>query len=63
VIQTPEQQFYLSKLSGYHYEIQYRPGKFNVVADALSRSQGAENSDLMFLSVPKFIFLYELRKE
>nr|KYP42018.1 Retrovirus-related Pol polyprotein from transposon 297 family [Cajanus cajan] len=40
VIQTPEQQYYLAKLLGYDYEIQYKPGKLNVVADALSRSTG-----------------------
>lgn len=34
VIQTPEQQFYLSKVLGYNYDIQYNPGKTNTVADA-----------------------------
>lgn len=29
VIQTPEQQFYLSKLLGYHYEIHYKFVKSN----------------------------------
>ncbi|GAU26218.1 hypothetical protein TSUD_354400 [Trifolium subterraneum] len=37
VIQTPEQQFYLAKLLGYSYEIVYKPGPQNRVADALSR--------------------------
>ena len=36
VIQTPEQQVYLSKLLGYDYSIQYKSGKANVVAYALS---------------------------
>ncbi|GAU31589.1 hypothetical protein TSUD_54120 [Trifolium subterraneum] len=36
VIQTPEQQFYLAKLLGYSYEIVYKPGPQNRVADALS---------------------------
>ncbi|MCH81120.1 transposon Tf2-1 polyprotein [Trifolium medium] len=37
VIQIPEQQFYLAKLLGYSYEIAYKPGPQNRVADALSR--------------------------
>lgn len=37
VIQTPEQQYYLTKLLEYNYEILYKPGKSNVAADALSR--------------------------
>ncbi|PNY04986.1 hypothetical protein L195_g001420, partial [Trifolium pratense] len=36
-VQTPEQQVYLAKLMGYDYSIQYKSGKTNVVADALSR--------------------------
>jgi len=37
VIQTPEQQVYLSKLLGYDYSIQYKVRKSNIAADALSR--------------------------
>jgi len=37
VVQTPEQQYYLSKLLGYTYEIVYEPGATNRVVDALSR--------------------------
>lgn len=37
VIQTPEQQHYLAKLLGFTYEIVYKPGPSNWVADALSR--------------------------
>lgn len=37
VIQTPEQQHYLSKVLGFVYTIVYRPSKDNRVADALSR--------------------------
>lgn len=41
-ISTPFQQFWLSKLLGFDYEIQYNKGTNNIVADALSRVQGAE---------------------
>lgn len=36
VIQTPEQQVYLSKLLGYNYTIHYKSKANNVVANALS---------------------------
>ncbi|PNX73902.1 transposon Ty3 gag-pol polyprotein, partial [Trifolium pratense] len=63
VIQTPEQQFYLSKLLGYHYDIQYKPGKTNVVADALSRCCEPSSAELNLLSTPPFLFINELREE
>ena len=37
VIQTPEQQYYLTKLLGYEFDIEYRAGKGNAAADALYR--------------------------
>ena len=37
-IQTPEQHRYLARLLGFDYSIQYRAGRNNVVAGALSRS-------------------------
>lgn len=62
MIQTPEQQHYLSKLLGYHYDIQYRSGNTNTAADALSRSLPAE-AVLQSLTVPHFVFLAELKRE
>jgi len=52
VVQTPEQQYYLSKLLGYTYEIVYKPGATNKVDDALSRIDGS-SSQMMGLTVPQ----------
>lgn len=41
-LNTPIQQQWLPKLLEFDYEIQYRQGKENVVADALSRVDGSE---------------------
>ncbi|KAI4313482.1 hypothetical protein L6164_026461 [Bauhinia variegata] len=62
VIQTPEQQVYLSKLLGYDYSIQYKVGKSNLVADALSRISEPNESQYFILSMPNFTFLDALRK-
>lgn len=37
VVQTPEQQYYVTKLMGFQFTVVYRAGKTNQVADALSR--------------------------
>lgn len=37
VIQTPDQQVYVQKLLGFNFQIKYKPGSANKVADALSR--------------------------
>ncbi|MCH80169.1 transposon Tf2-1 polyprotein, partial [Trifolium medium] len=63
VIQTPEQQHYLAKLLGYHYEIQYKPGSTNTVADALSRSDTTNSFNSYSLSVPHCSFLDSLKQE
>ncbi|WVZ24397.1 hypothetical protein V8G54_002941 [Vigna mungo] len=61
IIQTPEQQIFLSKLLGFDYSIQYKAGKLNVVVDALSRPQDSSSNFLIF-SMPNFTFLEELNK-
>jgi hypothetical protein len=48
-ISSPKQQKHVTKLFGYDYEIIYKKGKDNVVADALSRKYEDEGS--IFLSL------------
>lgn len=63
VVQTPEQQYYLSKLLGYDYISSYKSGKANEVADALSGQDFATPSQLLLVSVPIYDFLTELQTE
>lgn len=60
IIQTPEQQYYLTKLLGYNYEIRYKPGKNNASADAMSRNpthQPSTNSPGTFIALTMLTFL------
>lgn len=60
IIQTSEQQTYLSKLLGFDYTIKYKPGTTNVVTDALSRIVPTDATCLA-LTMPHFTFLNQLR--
>lgn len=53
---------YLTRLMGYDYSIQYRLGKLNMVADALSRLPNPASSSLFLLLVPCFIIFQELKQ-
>lgn len=46
-IQTPEQQKWAAKLQGFSFEICYKPGKTNLVADALSRKHAPDTATLL----------------
>lgn len=63
VIQTPEQQLYVARLIGYDYSIQFRSGKTNLVADALSWIPQAPSGEFLLLSMPHFEFINELKRE
>ncbi|KAF7838882.1 Ty3/gypsy retrotransposon protein [Senna tora] len=47
-VQTPEQEEWLPKLLGFQFVIEYKPGKLNTVADALSRSCFVASSSPVF---------------
>ncbi|MCH79693.1 Ty3/gypsy retrotransposon protein [Trifolium medium] len=55
-LQTPEQQAWLHKFIGFDFTIEYKPGKENVPADALSRMY------MLAWSEPKTQFIQELLK-
>lgn len=55
-----EQQKWVSKLLGLNYTIEYRPGKENSVADALSRLPGKEEIMELQLTAPLTIDKEEL---
>ncbi|XP_076904819.1 uncharacterized protein LOC143560396 [Bidens hawaiensis] len=57
-INTPDQQKWISKLLGFDFELHFKPGKENKVADALSRLHG---DILLTLSVPVAKWLDDLR--
>ncbi|MCI25617.1 hypothetical protein A2U01_0046808, partial [Trifolium medium] len=61
IIQTPEQQFYLAKLLGYSYEIIYKPGTNNRVADALSRVHEV-TSQCLTITIPHWDFIQQLKQ-
>lgn len=54
-IQTPEHEARLPKLLGFNYSIEYKPGKSNQTADALSRSFH------MAVTLPQIELIKEIR--
>lgn len=63
VIQTLNQQHYLSKLLGYDYEIQYKFDASNMEVDALCCFPKPPGAAYHHLLVSQFVFLVELKKE
>ncbi|VFQ66499.1 unnamed protein product [Cuscuta campestris] len=48
IVQTPDQQFYLRKLMGFKFRIEYKKGATNRAADALSRRDCEEETAGLF---------------
>lgn len=62
IIQTLEQQFYLAKLLGFDYDIQYKTRVSNIVADSLSRIDMSSPSTYFILFVPNFTLMSQLKQ-
>ena len=60
-ISSPEQQKWVTKLLGYDYEITYKKGKENVVADTLSRLP--EQAEFLAVSLSTSDFLNDIKRE
>lgn len=57
----PEQLRWVTKLLGYDFEVQLKPGAANRVADALSRRGEALPIALMAISIPQLLDLEDIR--
>ena len=68
VIQTPEQQYFVKKLLGYHFVIEYKAGHSNKATDSLSRlyeDSSLDNSQQLSMATSsmQFDFINVLRQE
>ena len=61
-LSTVPQHHWISKLFGYDFSVEYRPGRLNTVADALSRRDATDGS-LAALSAPSFALYDDIRSE
>ena len=61
-LSLPQQNKWIAKMLGYNYEIIYKKGRENVVADALSCQFEDENT-LLAISLPIPKWIEEARKE
>jgi hypothetical protein len=53
-LSTIPQHQWASKLLGFNFKVEYKPGATNTVADALSRCDTVDVGELMALSLPLF---------
>ena len=64
-LSTIPQHRWVSKLMGFDFSVEYKPGRMNVVADALSRCSAdtGDNGSLAAISTPQLDIFYALRQE
>jgi hypothetical protein len=51
----------VSKLLGFNFTVEYRPGSTNLVTDALSRRDTEASGEVMAISAPSFQLFDDLR--
>jgi len=61
-LSTPPQHHWVTKLFGYDFTVEFRPGTFNIMADALSRHHD-DDAAAHAISGPSFELFAELRRE
>jgi hypothetical protein len=61
-LSTIPQHQWITKLFGYNFSVEYKPGRLNTVADALSR-RDSEEIHLNAISVPTFQLYDQIRGE
>jgi hypothetical protein len=62
-LSTIPQHQWASKLLGFDFSVEHKPGATNMVADALSRCHGEETGELAAISAPNFELFIDLRRE
>jgi len=62
-LSTIPQHHWATKLLGYDFRVEYKPGTANIVADALSRREEGQTAEITALSKPAFSFFDDLGKQ
>jgi hypothetical protein len=60
-LSTIPQHQWVNKLHGFDFRVEYKPGKMNVVVDALSRRDTETSVEAVALSTPSFQLFEDLR--
>lgn len=67
MIQTPEQQYFLTRLLGFSFSVEYKRGSDNATVDALSRlpliREEFPGEFMLLASTPIFGWMKEIREE